>query len=231
MDIKHYYLDAHEKCGEILTSTLSSPNASQLAKVHTFLSDLDAWIQVVGSKDKCLLEASHKELQMGSIALTMGLYRQSFTSLRFMLERSLAAVKLSTDLVRRNRWINTNDDIAWITIVNEETGIFSFSFADAFFPELREIVKSVGDTARNAYRQCSEYIHGNFSNLSTYQPKFDVVLFAKWLEILNNAKFCVQFSLFLRYWNELDVSMKNHVESAVRDELSHIALVSNIITR
>jgi hypothetical protein len=40
-------------------------------------------------------------------------------------------------------------------------GVISARFASAFFPELKEVVPLYREIARSAYRELSEFVHGN----------------------------------------------------------------------
>lgn len=54
-------------------------------------------------------------------------------------------------------------DLYWSQIVDPDNGIFSGKFVRAFQPSFVETAKSMLAIAKNVYRECSEYIHSNYS--------------------------------------------------------------------
>lgn len=151
-------------------------------------------------------------------------------SLRFMLERTLAAVKLSTDIICLEHWLKDKRDLNWASIIDENQGVFSCEFVDAFMPILRDDIKHISGIAQAAYRKCSEYIHGNYTTLDIYPLEFAEDKFMSWIDTFDSIKHCIIFSLLMRYWNELDEDDRIKIESMIIEEFSHMTNLRSVVS-
>jgi len=223
MTCEEYYRQLYQSCGSVLDETFASPQAKVVIEAHQFLDDLQTWCLILQTRRECfLLEIASVEFQMALVALVIGNYRQAFMSLRFTLETSLAAIKLSTSLVDLALWRRGQRDIYWANIVDENLGVFSVDFVRAFFEELSPEAKHINGLAQSVYRQCSEFVHGNPSAQIPKSLTFIEHSITGWGEAFKSTRYILMFALALRYMRELSPEHLHSLEHQIIDELGHL---------
>ncbi len=134
MNIQDYYQKVFIQAQQVLNHSLEN---EKLAKANAFIEDVIDWRKGLGNKEESIiLESIANELQFALFSLACGLYRQSFMSLRRVLESSCAMVYFSAYELDFREWQKGNRDISWSELSNDESGIFSHRWSEAFFPEL-----------------------------------------------------------------------------------------------
>lgn len=162
MDVKEHYTKLGNTISDILNNTLINENVDLLSLNHCFIDDFGKLLVLLQKRPEYqILENAIKEYQISILSNILGFYQQSFMSLRFFLERTLAAVLFSTNELELNLWRLGERDTYWNELVDKETGIFSLKFCKAFFPELKDEIEHFRAMTCKVYRECSEYVHAN----------------------------------------------------------------------
>lgn len=161
MKISEYYNDLNTKSQEIFKTTLEKTDV--FAKSHSAAIELYEISKEISKDEGSMIQAACSQLESSCLALSLGLYRPAFISLRLSLELGLGAIHFSVNKMQHKEWINgsTEGDIKWSSINNPDTGVFSSRFALAFFPELKPHISTYREIAKTIYRELSQYVHGN----------------------------------------------------------------------
>lgn len=226
-----FYQGLNLRCQDILVKTFEQDNDELQSKSHNFIVDLEQWINTLSSRPEVLLlKEALKEYQYSLLALVQGQYRHAYIGLRFFLEQALSAIKFSANELELRLWMQGNRDITWSSLVNleREKGIFSDDFVGAFFYPLLGEASIYNRMAIKVYRECSEFVHGNFQTYSDL-PKgldFSEKIFGDWQEKAETARVIVLFALAVRYLPLMDNREKREkVESSIMEYLGHIPAI------
>ena len=230
--VEAHFRALQSRTSEILEQSLVGDFGASLAKSHSATEDICAWVTVLEQRlEAKLLEASLREYQFALYAVASGLYRHAFAALRLFLELALNAVFLSANELHLRQWLTSRRDSQWGGLANEESGLFSLQFADAFCPPLRDEVRHFRNLAVTLYRECSEFVHGNVGANDALPPTlaFSPETYDSWHVRAQTARFVVQFSLALRYLCELSEDEKSALEHVLLEELGHMPQVRALI--
>ena len=225
-DIQAYFRELQKKSDEILATSLEDANAGLMASSRQFCVELAAWHQVTGiRRESELLRIAGLEYDFALLALAQGHYRHAFKGLRLVLELCLQAVSLSANELCLREWLDNRRDTVWSVIVDEQTGVFSKQFAQAFFPELASHVQHYRGLATSIYRECSECVHGNIPKhvLLPTSLAFDKDVFFLWHSKAAVVARIVHFGLCLRYLADLSDAEVSSLEPSLSDRLGHVA--------
>ena len=165
--------------------------------------------------------------------LTQGFYKHSFMCLRGFLEQTLFAIQLSTNELHMRQWFTNQKDVYWSSIIDVDNGLFSKSYIDAFYPIISDNTNEFLVMSREVYRECSEFVHGNFSvSEHTFNLKFREKTFLLWHEKVDTIQLIITFSLFVRY-NELinTKELINQSETIISDKLGYIEAIRDFYNR
>ena len=224
--IQSYYqslLAASQKVAEAAfqdETSLSKAHASQLG-------DLFAWQDALSNHpESAVLKYATVEFQLGMFALTTGLYRHAFASLRLSLELSLLAVHFSTNRLELAEWRSNAYDNKWALLTGED-GVLSARYARAFFPELAPQAADHCRRAKVLYRSLSEFVHGNQPTweLTPDNLRFDKALHEGWFDKACEAIDVVTFALVLRFSRELPPAAKEALSPAMMERFGHDAVI------
>lgn len=225
MSYEDYYAKQKNKSDEVFTKSLSKQNAVMINSSKNKIDDLIKWTNVINDRfEYQIYKNALIQFQLTIQTLNLGFYSNSFFGLRFLLERFLVGILLSTNEMKYRTWEKGGGDISWTNIMDLETGIFSFKFANAFFPELTDDLKHYEGLTRRVYRECSEFVHGNHHTLYKIPEKisYDDDLFKHWhrkSQIIFEVLF---FVLNLRYSNFLNKKDILEIEDINIDYLNFI---------
>jgi hypothetical protein len=199
------------------------------SKAHSFLADFSNWIDFLDDRlETVLLKSALKEYQFGLLAVVQGQYRHSFMALRFFLEQTLAAIHFSVKELELRQWMQGEKDIYWENISNEENGVFSSCFVKVFCPSMLEEVGIIRGLAKKVYRDCSEYIHGNYCTHGKLPEglEYRKDIYEDWHDRAETARFIISFALYIRYSIILnDKPKKARMESTIMEYLGHIPAI------
>lgn len=230
MNISEYFTLLRDKSQKIFDESIE--NIELLGRVHQMTSIFyDFSKQIVDKDESKMLRMVCAQLETGCVALNFGLYRQALASLRLAFELGLGLIYFSANKLEHKEWIKGTSDIKWSSINDEEVGVFSYRFADAFFPKLRDDVLNYRNKSKTIYRSLSEYVHGNYESWE----KSGIVLEKKenLVKVFNDS--CREvfdillFALCVRYINDFDILKIDVVQGILSDELNHIAAIREIL--
>lgn len=162
MEINLYFTKLLDKSKEISTITLED-FSKELSKSHYkygFLFDFIQEIEEAG-EESCALKNAISQIEASLYCLTLGLYRQAYSSLRLGFELALGSIQFSANKLEFMEWQLGKQDVKWSKIIDEENGIISKRYFDVFFPELNSVSNSYNSLSKSVYRKLSEFVHGN----------------------------------------------------------------------
>ena len=231
-DYLKQYIDANTNFGDIMKESLQLNNRKIHSTSASFIDDLEIWITF---NDKTNEEIIYKEAVSEYRAMllfwSMGLYKYSFMALRGYFELMLFGIQLSTNELNFRLWKQSELDIYWSQIIDEEKGIFSEQFVKAFQPLFLENVKPMRLLAKKVYRECSEYIHSNYITTNTlpkntcYKQEIYEAIGYK-AEIINQV---ITFMLSVRYLDSIrKKDMLGRFENCIMDKIGYLPCVREI---
>jgi hypothetical protein len=229
MNIQDYLKKLNEKSQEIFAWTIAAHQES-LAKVHHLASQMSDFSDLIlDSDEKNMLRVACSQLETSSLALSFGLYRQAMSSLRLTFEISLGCVHFSVHKLEHKEWLVGRADIKWSALIDEDCGLFSHRFADAFFPELREYSQDYGVRAKALYRNLSEFVHGNSDTWESggIALASNEVLLQKYFLLLQQMGEVILYILCCRYLKNISKEDFDDVQS-IFEQLTHIAPIREL---
>lgn len=160
MEVKNYFLQIKSCSDTIFTQSVI--HKDKLGQSHFFINCIvDFTKHIPDGYEQRNWKNVTNELEASLFSVSLGMYRQAFTSLRLAFELGLGSILFSVEKISFYNWLQGEDDIKWSKITNNECGIFSDRYLKAFFPQaliLQEVLKT---SANGNYRKLSEYVHGN----------------------------------------------------------------------
>ena len=224
-------LKLHQSCTDHIKQATKS-NESEINRVLHIEADLAAWLETLASQPEIQqLQSAHRDFGLAFYAAMSGLYRQSFSSLRSFLEVTVGATYLSSLEFRRRQWVSGGLDISWKSITSSEDGLYSPSFLKEFCPEAMEERALMLTSLKQAYRRCSEYIHGNVSTSQMLPPEIsyreDIV--KEWLLTADSTLTAIIHCLLVRYYKDLTQDQRGAVEGSLEDHFSNLISVRKLL--
>jgi len=226
MRIDDYFNKINSESQEIFQQTIK--DTKEFGKVHHVSAFLYEFSELLFDADeKNLLKIISTQLDTSAFNMSLGMYRQAFSSLRLAFEMTLGVVYFSINKLEHTEWLIGKNDIKWSKLIDEENGILSKRFAVAFFSELTdEILKSNGK-AKELYRELSEYVHGNYETWGNNEVILEknnklvaqyFTLFAKYSEISLLVLCC-------RYAKSIDIDHADDVSDFFLEEMNEYSAI------
>lgn len=192
-----------ERAKENIDLLNTSGKLDALSKCIAFADDLHKWVSYCDNvKDYILVKEAQTECINSIYMCAQGFYKEAITTLRQFFEHMLFAILLSTNDYKYRLWQTGRYDMSWSQIVDDQNGIFGKQFISVYAESLDE-VRSVEflTIAKNVYRECSEYVHGNFEKLSSLPDNllFDENAFEQYVEYFSNIQYLICVALFIRF--------------------------------
>ncbi|MEO9827269.1 MAG: hypothetical protein ABJF50_22935 [Paracoccaceae bacterium] len=169
---------------------------------HNLASDYETLkLFLVDRPEDKMFELACIEYQHALFSASIAHYRQAHVSLRLFFELSLGCVMFSAHEIDAQLWLQCRKDINWNAVSNEETGVFSKSFAGAFFDELKDACPQYRALAAQVYRECSEYVHGNRQSFRTDGDRIEYRSddIQNWAERADTVAIAVKFAFLCRF--------------------------------
>lgn len=223
MDVKAYYEELFASAAAVLTDQLASGLREEFVQAHNFVNDFWTMHAAIAHRPEAqALAYSIREYEAALLALATGQYRHAFASLRLFFELGLSAIRFSAYEIEFRQWSRDAKDINWNSLKDEQTGVFAHNFIAAFNQEFAEMGKQYRAIAESAYRECSQYVHGN---ASTHSPpaatlKFDSNLAEAWITRARSIRLAFTFAFIARYLNNINIGAG--LESTLQDVLGHL---------
>ena len=223
MDIQEYFSKLNSDSQKIFSQTILEKE--KLGTLHHLSSCIYEFSDcLLDPQEKKILATVSTQLELATLNLTLGLYRQAFASLRLALEMGLASIYFSVNKMELSEWFDGRADIKWAKLVDEENGVLSKRFANAFFSECAPYSEGYREKAIFTYRKLSEFVHGNNEtweksglNLSFKQELLEV-----YFENYKAATEVILFSTVCRYTTLLDEFSKETLQF-IPEEFNHIS--------
>lgn len=226
------YQNINKQFGKIIDESLQGGNLRIHAKASSFIEDYEAWIELNNdSYEVGIYKEALSQYKAMLLFWNMGLYKYSFMALRGYFELTLFGIQLSTNELNYRLWKQSELDLYWSQIVDPDNGIFSVRFIKAFQPSFVENGKSMLAIAKNVYRECSEYIHSNYSTADFLpettrfvQDVFESI--ASKVETMNQV---ISFMFTVRYLEKLIQEDKLvEYENCIMDNIGFIPCISEV---
>jgi hypothetical protein len=230
---KTIVLELNERCTSTVTHATAAEFEPLIGQSYVFLTDLEAWTHVLGSRPEAsLLQTASHEYAVSLLNSCQGQYRNAFKSLRLVMELCLQSVFLSADLVALGEWLRNDADTIWASLLDGDRALFSKRFCLAFAPPLVEHTSHFREIARTVYRELSECIHGNVPEKIPLPLSlgFDEATFRLWHEKAKIVRLASVFSLSMRYLGSLTPDERKCVEAGVIDQLGHIEALRDLFS-
>jgi hypothetical protein len=234
MNLFHFYQDFHKNNENILKSLFSNPKCNQsFTRSYSLINDFNILNKIINERyESSIFKNAIKEYQYALSALTIGHYRHAYVGLRLFFELALATIYYSSYEKEYRLWVKNKTDIRWQLLIHEDNGIFSEPFITAFNEDALEFKKEYSTITSKVYRECSEYVHGNYythTNLPL-DIKFSPDIVCSWCETADTMHLCILYAFYIRYANTLDNTSENelkeiiltyfHHEKSIRDHFS-----------
>ncbi|WP_123976690.1 hypothetical protein [Streptomyces sp. Ag109_O5-1] len=207
-------------------------NEAEINRVLHLEADLAVWLEVLSTHPESQqLRSAHRDFGLAFYAAMSGLYRQAFSSLRSFLEVTVGAIYLSAHEFKRRQWVSGILDISWSSITSKDEGLYSSPFLKEFCPEAMDEKDVVLDDLRQAYRRCSEYIHGKVSTsqLLPTDISYREDITNEWLSTAEKTLTTTLHCLMVRYYKDLPQSGKSTIEGSLEDHFSHLISVRRLL--
>ena len=223
MNISEYLEKVNKESQAIFSETIK--DIDSFGKAHNLSACIYEFSEFLFDKDeKEMLSVVSAQLESACLNLALGLYRQAFSSLRLAFEMGLGVTYFSIYKMEHYEWIEGKADIKWSRLTDEENGIISKRFVNAFFPELEPEIEEYCSKAKTLYRSLSEFVHGNNETWSksgiqiTIKPELINHFFSNFDKVGE----IILFVLCCRYLKSLS---KEDTETMgfLQNELNHIS--------
>ena len=222
---KQHYIELFEESQKILTESFSEDNEKRMNISHSCIHDYEIYLKTLKERPEiAVYEAALCEYQFSLLALAAGYYRHAYSGLRYMLEMTLAGVSFSANEYHLRQWMNSERDVNWSSINDKGDGVLSKNFFRAFCPELVDEVPHYQALAASAYRELSEYVHGNV-NTHEYLPSnfvYNEEVFNQWHVKAKSVRIILLFALTGRYFRHISDKEDSNLTELLLSEFSHI---------
>lgn len=222
MDIQEYYNKINDASQAVFT--LSIDEKRKIGQLHHSSSCLYEFSNcVVDVQEKNILETVSAQLESANFSLSLGLYRQSFASLRLALEMGLGAIYFSYNKMELYEWHDGRNDIKWSKLIDEEKGVLSKRFVKAFFGGMEDEIEGYRKKAMITYRKLSEYVHGNWETWDGESVKitYSSDVFDRYCNYNEIVVKVILFAAICRYVKEFDEGTRESLQF-VPEEFGHI---------
>ncbi|MGM9614145.1 MAG: hypothetical protein ACI3W7_01280 [Oscillospiraceae bacterium] len=185
-----------------ISATWNSPCAESFRQCLLFVNDFSVWVDCLKDiPQSILLKSSLNECATANLFCSEGLYKHAMISLRLCLEHCLYAIHMSSNDFYFRRWKAGQEDMKWASITNPDTGIFSKPFIRAYAPEFEERSAELNSITSNVYRECSEYIHGNYNKLNCLpgQNEFSQDMLDQYISRFQSISYLLSIALVIRF--------------------------------
>ncbi|MGV0154398.1 hypothetical protein ACSW29_13775 [Rhodococcus sp. GB-02] len=194
------YIELQNAMGDCLQKSIGS-HSELFGELHQLDADLGLWTDLVADGHTDQLSIARRELALAAHCAASGLYRQAFAGLRLFLELSFAAVYFSVNELERRRWVADKIDYSWSKGLDQDSGVLSRQFVEAFCPGLAGEAPPFAQEAATTYRHCSQFIHGKAAQSQMLPEGVFYVekVLVDWTDNARGAGEAVIFLLLVRY--------------------------------
>lgn len=218
-----------------MTATWNSCYSVDFNQCLLFVDDLKIWIECLTDiPQSILLSSSLNECATANLLCSQGLYKHAMISLRLCLEHCLFAIYLSSNDFYFRRWKSGLEDMKWATITDTNLGIFGKTFIRAYAPEFEPRSQELVGIASNVYRECSEYIHGNYTKLNCLpeQNEFNKKMLSRYIECYQSISYLLSVALVIRFKEVIkQKDFLGKLEAAIMNNISMLPEIQLLYSR
>lgn len=232
MSITEHYQDLQKRGHEALSNLLSDDERlASFTVAHNYTVDFELMYEAIKHRPEAeLIKLAIREYQFALYAASSAMYRHAWISLRLSLELSLAAIHFSAHEINLRKWLQNSKDIVWSSLLHEEEGVFAPSFIAAFSPSLKELGVQYSAMTQVAYRECSEFVHGNQQTHDSVGSsiEFDADMLTAWIDRAETFRLCLTFAFAGRYLELLSKDALNRLEPLMLDALGQVPAIREL---
>ncbi|MCE8547429.1 hypothetical protein KBY25_16490 [Ruegeria pomeroyi] len=218
--------------GDALAHLSADPERLELfAAAHNEAVDLDLLSRLLINRvEEPMYKLALLEYQQAVFSTSIAQYRQAHKALRLFLELSLCSILFSAHEIDTHLWLRGKKDANWKSINCENTGVFSRHFVGAFFEEMADHCDQYQSLASKLYRECSEYVHGNWQSFGemNHQIAYNANSLETWADRADTARLLVKFAFVCRYLKNASSDTKNELEEMVLEDFGNLPAVQSI---
>lgn len=226
------YQNINEKFSGIISESLTGKNLQMHAKASRFVEDYKQWIDFLeDSYEVVIYKEALSEYQSMLLFWCMGLYKHAFISLRSYFEATMFGIQLSTNELNFRLWKSETLDLYWSQIMDDNEGIFSKKFVQAFEPLFADEAYGMKEIAKRVYRECSEFIHNNYgaTSLLPKATQFNQAIFELLADKVESINQVIIFALTMRYVEDIIERDKlSEFEEVIMDEIGYLGCAQEI---
>lgn len=224
MTITETLLGITRKCNENIEELNGTHAIEKLSPCIAFSDDLQLWLSKCdGISDFSLIKEAQSECTISYFMCAQGFYKEAIIALRQFLEHFLFSIKLSTDDYKKRLWQLGQYDMSWTQLMDEQNGVFGKQFICAYANDIsadRSI--ELLTICKDVYRECSEYVHGNYEKLAKLSNNLiyseDAV--ECYVNYFESVQYIVSMALLIRYRDQLnDQNTLRELEQVLTDNL------------
>ncbi|NIG55839.1 hypothetical protein [Chitinophaga sp. Cy-1792] len=200
-------------------------------KAHRMSSCVFTFAQILtNTSENKMLTTVSELLEAASMNMSLGFYRQAFSTLKHALELGLGAIYYSVYKMEEYDWQQEITTVDWHKIMDKDTGILSSRFAKAFYPEMEEAVKHYHESVAVLYRKLSE---GGLGNSERWDWGFDGITLRynpaqlkKYFALSAEVAEAILLLMFCRYARNLSIEQLDLVPG----EVDQIPAIRRVLT-
>lgn len=203
-----------------------------LTKALASITALERVLNSVSNKEEYVLYIQAlQEVQYSLLSVSIGSYRQAYSSLRLFFELCLAGIEFSSNLRYFKAWALGREDIFWTRLSDPENGVMSKNFCTLFFSELADEAPQFRSLATTVYRECSEFVHGNPKAISTLPEtlQFKKETALDWSNKLDTMCLVITFTFSVRYLTELSSEARENVKDRILAQIEYLEPIREIL--
>lgn len=230
MNIEQYLNQLNAKSQEIYNKTIA--DFDNLGKTHHFASFIAEFSENIHDEsEKKIILTVATQLESATLNIIYGMYRQAYSSLRLAFELGLGAIHFSVHKLEHNEWIKGKNDIKWSKLIDEDNGIISERFSNAFFPELKNSMKEYNNKSKDVYRKLSEFVHGNHETWtkSGLTIQYNEDLKKDYFALYKTVSEILIFVLCCRYLKTFNQQQKETISVFILEEMQHISPIREFL--
>jgi hypothetical protein len=151
--------------------------------------------------------------------------------LRLALELGLGTIHFSVHKLEHNEWIKGENDIKWSKLIDEDNGVISERFSNAFFPELRPLMNDFNKKSKVVYRELSEFVHGNNETWtkSGLLIHYNEGLKNEYFRLYKLVSEILIFVMCCRYLKTFNQLQKDTISVFILAEMQHISPIREFL--
>ena len=230
MNIKEYFNQLNEKSQEIYTQTIT--DFDNLGKTHHYASFIAEFSEnIFDTNEKEMILRVALQLESATLNMIYGMYRQAYSSLRLAFELGLGAIHFSVHKLEQNEWIKGENDIKWSKLIDDDNGVISQRFSNAFFPELKDLMCDYNNKSKEIYRKLSEFVHGNYGTWtkSGLTIRYDEDLKKDYFNCYKKVSEILIFVMCCRYLRTLNQLQKDKISTFLLAEMQDISPIREFL--